>query len=518
MSVSGSEEEGCAAEFAARVEKQFVGGVTENLGTSEGDNGSEGIEFGDWEDVEIDWNLLDNSQFSPIEYAGRKITHWLSQDSLELQPFNIIQRQADDPVPPPHVQQDLYQIYFRQVHPFAPMFDELRFYKAIERTPDHPPLIALRYSIWALAANTTVEHRALAPTLYDLARKHADDLETKGRGEYVLSLASAQCWYLIASYEASNVFYIKGWMSVGKCVRIVQMLGLHQLDVNGGASQNQNWVEAEEGRRTFWASHLADRFASTLSKRPFIFQDVDRSFDDDKEEAGISLDQVTATQSLQGLSPYAATAVVSVIFGRSLQQILSRKRVGASDVQNGDYWKIHRYLDNWISHIFMTLPPQLDVCRGIQDATVLFLHIKLHTAIVVLHQSAIEIAGSHFLDPNIRNKSFRRCLVSAQEVKNIISSIPDMRSFPIDMWAGYCLQSAASVFIQDMTSYNVSSNSPENLRAVMVALKTFGMRHTMCSWFLEKVELDISQARVGQLKIQDSRTLESFAQFAPLDI
>jgi hypothetical protein len=120
-----------------------------------------------------------------------------------------------------------------------------------------------------------------------------------------------------------------------------------------------------------------------------------------------------------------------MLFGRSLGQILSLKRTGASDMQNGEYWKIHRYLDNWISHLLITLPPQLRLSRGTQDYTLPFLHIKLHTSIIVLHQSAIEMVGSHSLDPNIRNKSFRRCLASAQEIKNIVSSIPDIRSYPV---------------------------------------------------------------------------------------
>jgi hypothetical protein len=67
-------------------------------------------------------------------------------------------------------------------------------------------------------------------------------------------------------------------MSVGKCVRIALMIGLHQLDVNSGTPQNQNWIDAEEGRRTFWASYFADRYASTLSKRPFSYQDADVSY------------------------------------------------------------------------------------------------------------------------------------------------------------------------------------------------------------------------------------------------
>jgi hypothetical protein len=76
------------------------------------------------------------------------------------------------------------------------------------------------------------------------------------------------------------------------------------------------------------------------------------------------------------------------------------------------------------------------------------------------------------------------------------------------MWTGYCLSIAANAFVQDIVLYQLSATSPVDLRAVMVALKVIGIRQNMSNWFLEKVESDISQARIGKLKPQDSRTLE----------
>jgi hypothetical protein len=68
-------------------------------------------------------------------------------------------------------------------------------------------------------------------------------------------------------------------MSVGKCVKLVQMLGLHRLDSNDERDiilpHARDWTEMEEWRRTFWASYFADRWASTMSRRPLSFRDAD---------------------------------------------------------------------------------------------------------------------------------------------------------------------------------------------------------------------------------------------------
>jgi hypothetical protein len=143
------------------------------------------------------------------------------------------------------------------------------------------------------------------------------------------------------------------------------------------------------------------------------------------------LEQAIAMQGLPELSPYAGVMLATIILGRCLGQILPWKCKGVADMQTGEYWKIHRHLDTWISHIFINLPPRLRLSESTRDATLLFMHVNLHLIIILLHQTAIEIVTTHCLDPSIAEKSFRRCLVSSQEIKNIVFSIKDLKSYPV---------------------------------------------------------------------------------------
>lgn len=73
--------------------------------------------------------------------------------------------------------------------------------------------------------------------------------------------------------EAKNARFSQSWMSVGRAVRLVQMLGLYALDVERGDAKQvlppaQDWTELEERRRTFWTAFYGDRWASVLTGWP----------------------------------------------------------------------------------------------------------------------------------------------------------------------------------------------------------------------------------------------------------
>lgn len=87
----------------------------------------------------------------------------------------------------------------------------------------------------------------------------------------------AQYWYLIATFEAQRMYITRSWMSAGKCVRLVQMMGLHRIDKHGSyiriIPEAKSFVELEERRRTFWAAYLSDRFASKCSGWPMAINE-----------------------------------------------------------------------------------------------------------------------------------------------------------------------------------------------------------------------------------------------------
>jgi hypothetical protein len=87
----------------------------------------------------------------------------------------------------------------------------------------------------------------------------------------------------MAAYEASKTLFSRAWLSVGRTVRLAQMLGLHRLDGDHSAGKNilappKDWIELEERRRTFWAAFYGDRWASSGTGWPMVVDDNDVSY------------------------------------------------------------------------------------------------------------------------------------------------------------------------------------------------------------------------------------------------
>lgn len=132
-----------------------------------------------------------------------------------------------------------------------------------------PPL-CLQYALLAAAASQCnhSSHRLhslakLALPCYKRAREYIHDDELREDGQEVLTLAHAQCWALLATFEDMQRWYTRAALSVGRAVRLAQLLGLFNTESTGfapGASLAPplDWCEREQRRRTVWAIFCLD--------------------------------------------------------------------------------------------------------------------------------------------------------------------------------------------------------------------------------------------------------------------
>lgn len=76
------------------------------------------------------------------------------------------------------------------------------------------------------------------------------------------------------------MYFPRAWQSVGRAIRLAQMMGLHRLDGAGLAVKQalappRDWTDREERRRTFWMAYCADRYASIGTGWPMVVEDRD---------------------------------------------------------------------------------------------------------------------------------------------------------------------------------------------------------------------------------------------------
>jgi hypothetical protein len=173
-----------------------------------------------------------------------------------------------------------HKIYFDKMHPCMPIIHKARYFASLSMAPNLRPPVALRYAIWTLAASVSDDHGGLQTHFYRRARKCLEELEMKGHGEGIISVASSQAWVLITTYEFKLMYFPRAWMSTGRAVRLAQMMGLHRLDGSAWEVKQclpapKDWIEREERRRTFWMAFCLDRYASIGTGWPMCIEEKD---------------------------------------------------------------------------------------------------------------------------------------------------------------------------------------------------------------------------------------------------
>ncbi|PVH67759.1 hypothetical protein DL98DRAFT_600156 [Cadophora sp. DSE1049] len=407
------------------------------------------------------------------------------------------------------LQQKLYYLYFQQVDPVAPIIHKLKFLQALDGSgPAHEARapMALRYAMWATAALVNPEYQSIAERLYKFGRKHAEELELNSSPGN-LSLSQAQCWYLLASYEGSRAYFNRAWVSVGRCTRLVQMMGLYRLDSPDGRSHmlaDRSWTDIEEGRRVFWAAYCCDRWSATMSGHPYMIRDEHictnlpssgKSFDLEIEEIGISLPGLDNWETFQHLSSFAGTITTTATLGKYLNHLRTWEHVPALNI-NHRFWESHREIDTSISLAFMNLPAHLRVSKVENDVNVVLTNFNLHLIVILLHQLATRTATKQMMDISVEQKSFQRCLTSAQEIKDTIYSVRDLKRFPVSIWTTFPIYVAAVVFITDLMGPNPSPNSPGDLGLLLIALNEISALQGSSDIFAKRLKKDIARARV----------------------
>lgn len=183
-------------------------------------------------DLDTDQMLEPNFEMDSQEYHPMNVFNSFphADASHELISLGLL-----EPLPPDDMVEELHQIYFAHVAPTASMIHKYRYFMQMALAPNARPPACLRYAMWSMAATVSDKYKHLAEIFYERARRYAEMVEMKGHGEHFATIAVAQTWILIGMFEAKMAIFTRAWMTSGKSVRLVYMLGLQRVD--GGSLQ-----------------------------------------------------------------------------------------------------------------------------------------------------------------------------------------------------------------------------------------------------------------------------------------
>ncbi|TVY56061.1 Citrinin biosynthesis transcriptional activator mrl3 [Lachnellula cervina] len=522
-------------ERLAQVETRLV---------AEQNNMSRNTQYTSGQDLEADWdNLAENMDMSlgdggflnePL-IVGPSGTgfHGLTPALPMGDPFSqeLISLGVQEPLPPEGVMDDLYNIFFDTFHLFMPMIHQVRFFASLDRAPHMRPPVCLLYAIWTVAASMSDEYSCYEDIFYERARRYIQAAEMKGHGEAFVSIYHAQTWGLIGNYEAKKTYFSRSWMSIGRFVRMVHMLGLHRLDgermdVKQILPVPRDWIELEERRRTFWAAFYGDRWASSGTGWPMTIDEreiltnlpgSEEAFEQGIEQNTISLEQALAAEGASHVSPFGGVILAAALYGHNYHHL---HRTGPNenpeDISNGEFWKRHRKMDNVLSNVFMFLPDHLRLPHGLSDMNTVFLHMNIHASSICLHNAAVFTAERHKTGSTIIRQSRARSLMAAEEISNIMRLVTHVDASKMNSWWGFCLYIAGGVFIQDYKTGSPQPQSLANLEFLVAAMKALSKRHPVTKHFVAQLELDIEASGIHMPGLSSSpETLQKLSTGFP---
>lgn len=194
------------------------------------------------------------------------------------------------------------------------------------------------------------------------------------------------------------------------------------------------------------------------------------------------------------LSSYASVILMASIIGKTLTHLhRTEARDDASDVENGEFWKRHRYLDHILTNTTVCLPGHLQFSSNIKDPNVIFLHMNIHSVTICLHQAAILKAEQNNLGPEVIKLSTDRCYLAATEVANIWRMISHIDISYLSPYVAFCLFVAARVFVHAYKRDPTDSDTRQSLHFLLNAMESHRKRNDITESFLMQLLVDLDE-------------------------
>ncbi len=162
--------------------------------------------------------------------------------------------------------------FFYVFHPLMPIINRTRFESEILQASPPIEVQALHYAIGALGALTMPELQCYIGRCYDEARNLLDMCERQESSGSLTNINALQACALLTLYEFKRPNFARAWMTLGRAIRLVRIMGLHRGDGHNCVTafwgqpmplaSPSSKADLEEWRRTFWLLYIFDSFAN----------------------------------------------------------------------------------------------------------------------------------------------------------------------------------------------------------------------------------------------------------------
>ncbi|KAK1638757.1 hypothetical protein BDP81DRAFT_514203 [Colletotrichum phormii] len=366
----------------------------------------------------------------------------------------------------------------------VPMLHRTRYIMSLYLPPHMQPPMCLRYIVMASGAEVTKTHRQLAMPFYHRAKAYIEADEMR--------VTHAQCWSLIANFEAQQLYFAQASMSLCRAIRVAQMLGLHRVDGECVDAMPlipppRDWSEAEERWRTCgstgWPVMINQQDITTHLPAS------DTAFETGVEEQASPLTSILLQEG-RDFSAFAGRVLAAASFFQTFQH--STRTLPDDDLtdpRTSRNWKRHREIYNDLVGLLGALPDDLTLPKNIQCHNATFVNAIIHTSVILLHRAALARVEFLGLPEHMAKQSRARLICAVEEILNIFRMMPDITQTLKNPMLTFSMYTASLVFLDNWDTsaqdYRRQDNLDFILRIIILAAKAWNnpvMKSTTFLW------------------------------------
>jgi len=129
--------------------------------------------------------------------------------------------------------------------------------------------------MWMLATALSSQFDRYRELFYTEAKQMLEGLDLTDDDVRPVQIEQVQSWLLIAFYEFARCGHHRACISAGRAFRLAQMARLHEIDNPDGPVNDEDPIQKEERRRTFWVAYCLDRLICMGNRTPLtLTEDV----------------------------------------------------------------------------------------------------------------------------------------------------------------------------------------------------------------------------------------------------
>ena len=334
--------------------------------------------------------------------------------------------------------------------------------------------------MWTLAASMGSQFKRIQPVLYSRAKSMLESWDNNIYGSTV-PLELIQAWLLLAIYEVLQDNTKRGWVTAGRCFRLVQLMKMHEIDnpeSQHSAIRNNSltWVELEERRRTFWTAYGLDRYANLVNGLPLMFDEqmiltrlpaTEEDFQRQQNVTTEFLSAAMAKKNTQPLSRFGRSIVVVTVLGRCLSHRSQSHVERVVDATSAEYLSRHALLDGILSQevlgtldgvggeSFSCSPNSLFIDM-LAQATVLILFLALESA----HKESQEYGETY-------GQYERKAMIAADRIHNLTQRMSQLGLYKIHPFTPITLLICGDFANQRQARYGQAAGQFQSILAAL---------------------------------------------------